>query len=149
MMNTNVEVARKWFGELWSQGNLEIAYEIIDPDYAPEWVQIDATGPEQIQHEVKYFRSVFPDLVYEIIGIVEHGNEVWVRYRGTGTNRGSAWGFDPTQKKVSFDGATILTFNSEGKISDRWGAFCLFDIMSDLGLVPPFWKMSEYFGRSK
>ncbi|MFN2189694.1 MAG: ester cyclase [Candidatus Promineifilaceae bacterium] len=146
MTSQNIATANKWYGELWSQGKLEIADAIIDPVYAPEWVQIDATGPEQIKHEVKYFRSAFPDLVYEIVGIVEQGNEVWVRYRGTATHAGTAWGFEPTGNQVTFEGAAILTFNESGKICDRWGAFCLYDILADLELVPPFWQLHEHFG---
>ena len=36
-----------------------------------------------------------------------------------------------------------------GKIADRWGAFCFYDILSELDLVPPFWELSNYFGKSK
>ncbi|MGB3716926.1 MAG: ester cyclase [Candidatus Promineifilaceae bacterium] len=139
----NVEIARRWFENLWSQGQLDVADEIVDPEYAPEWVQIDATGPGQVKHEVRYFRSVFPDLVYEIVDIVGLEDRVWVRYRGSGTHDGSAWGFEPTGKQVTFEGATILFINSEGKIIDRWGAFCFYDIFADLGLVPPFWELSQ------
>lgn len=142
----NILIARRWFEELWSQGRLEVADDIIDPEYAPEWVQIDATGPEQVKHEVRYFRSVFPDLVYEVVDIVGQEDKVWVRYRGIGTQKGAAWGFEPTEKEVTFEGATILTVSKEGKISDRWGAFCLYDILADLDLVPPFWQLSQNFG---
>jgi predicted ester cyclase len=141
----NVEIARRWFKELWSEANLDVADEIIDRDYAPEWVQIDATGPAQVKHEVRYFRSVFPDLVYDIVDSVGQDDRVWVRYRGQGTQKGAAWGFEPTGKSVTFEGATILHINSEGKIIDRWGAFCFYDIFSDLGLVPPFWELSQHF----
>jgi len=142
----NILIARRWFEELWSQGRLEVADDIIDPEYAPEWVQIDATGPEQVKHEVRYFRSVFPDLVYEVVDIVGQEDKVWVRYRGKGTQKGAAWGFEPTEKEVTFEGATILTVSKEGKICDRWGAFCLYDILADLDLVPPFWQLSQHFG---
>jgi predicted ester cyclase len=139
----NVEIARRWFEELWSHGQLDVADEIVDPEYAPEWIQIDATGPGQVKHEVKYFRSVFPDLVYEIADIVGLEDRVWVRYRGSGTQEGAAWGFEPTGKQATFEGATILSINSGGKIIDRWGAFCFYDIFADLGLVPPFWELSQ------
>ena len=141
-----IAIARRWFGELWSEGKLEVADEIIAPGYAPEWVQIDATGPDQVKHEVRYFRSVFPDLVYEVVDMVSQGDAVWVRYHGSGTQNGAAWGFEPTGREVSFEGASILTINQEGKISDRWGAFCLYDILADLDLVPPFWQLSQHFG---
>jgi predicted ester cyclase len=149
MEEENLTVARRWFGELWSEGKLEVADEIIDPEYAPEWVQIDATGPEQVKHEVRYFRSVFPDLEYEVVDIVGQDDKVWIRYRGRGTQKGPAWRFEPTGKNVTFEGASIITINGEGKICDRWGAFCLYDILADLDLVPPFWELSEHFGQNE
>ena len=47
-------------------------------------------------------------------------------------------GFEPTNKYIEFEGATILYINSKGKIIDQWGAFCFYDIFTDLGVVPQF-----------
>ena len=142
----NLGLARRWFGELWSKADLTVADEIVDPKYAPDWIQIDARGPEQVKHEIRYFRSVFPDLDYEIVDIVAQADRVWIRYRGTGTQQGAAWGFEPTGKNVEFEGVTILYVSPEGKIIDRWGAFSLYDILAELGLVPPVWELSEHIG---
>lgn len=137
-------VARRWFIDLWSQGNLDVADVIIAPDYAPAWIQIPKKGPEQVKHEVRYFRSVFPDLQYEITDSAAFPDKVWIRYKGHGTHQGSAWGFAPTNKPAEFEGVTIFTINPDGQISDRWGAFCFYDIFADLGLVPPFWELSQH-----
>ena len=128
---------------MWSKPDLDVADEIVDKDYDPDWVHIDAVGPAQIKHENKYFRSVFPDLKYEIIEINGEDDKVWIRYKAQGTQKGNAWGFEATRKKVEFEGATILYINSEGKIVDRWGAFCFYDLLTDLGLVPPLWELRE------
>ncbi len=143
----NLELARRWFEALWSQPNLATADDIVAADYAPDWIQIPKTGPEQVKHEVNYFRSVFPDLQYKIIDAVAQADKVWVRYQGTGTQKGNAWGFAPTNKQVTFSGVTIFTINSEGKIADRWGAFSFYDMFADLGLVPPFWELSQHFSK--
>jgi len=145
MTQNNIQVIQRWYKDLWSEGDLAVADEIIDPDYAPEWVSIEAKGPAQVKHEVRYFRSVFPDLVYQIVAIVPQENQVWVRYRAKGTHLGSAWGFKPTNQQVTFEGAAIFTLNPTGKIADRWGAFCFYDILTDLGLVPPLWELSKHF----
>lgn len=139
----NMENARRWFEEIWSQGKFETAEEIVDPAYAPEWIQIEAAGPAQVKHEARYFRSIFPDLKYEIVDAVPQSDRVWIRYRATGTHRGNAWGFEPTHKQVTYSGVTILYFNQQSKIVDRWGAFCFYDIFADLELVPPFWELSR------
>ena len=90
-----------------------------------------------------------PDMmVFEVLDQIREikGEEdkVWIRYEATGTHLGKGWGFEPTDKKVRFEGATILYINSEGKIIDQWGAFCFYDILYELNLVPPFWELSKY-----
>jgi predicted ester cyclase len=138
------KIGRLFFEEMWSKPDLNIADEIIHPQYNPSWIQIEKIGSAQIKHEIKYFRSVFPDLNYKIIEIKGEENKVWIRYEATGTHLGKGWGFEPTGKKVRFEGATILYINSEGKIMDQWGAFCFYDILYELNLVPPFWELSKY-----
>lgn len=145
----SLTAARRWFIDLWSQGNLTVADEIIAPNYAPDWVQIPKKGPEQVKHEVRYFRDVFPDLQYTIVDSAAFPGKVWVRYQGAGTQKGAAWGFAPTNKPVEFEGATIFTIDQNSQISDRWGAFCMYDIFADLGLTPPFWELSQLLGSKK
>ncbi len=138
----NEAIGRRWY-EMWSKPELNLADELVDMDYNPDWVHIDAVGPAQIKHEIKYFRSIFPNLEYEIVEINGQDDKVWIRYKGKGTQVGNAWGFEPTGKEVEFEGATILYINSEGKVTDRWGAFCFYDILTDLDLVPPIWDLSK------
>ena len=125
-------VARLWFERVWSGPDPDLAEEIVDARYAPEWIHIPKTGPAQVKHELNYFRSVFPDLVYEVLDAVASagagGDRVWVRYRGRGTMLGAAWGFEASGKTASFEGVTVFTFSDEGKIGDRWGAFCFYDM---------------------
>lgn len=138
-----INVAKRWFTDLWNTGDLAVANELIDPDYAPDWIHIDKKGPAQVQHEVKYFRSIFPDLKYEIVDLAGQGDKVWIRYKGSGTHSGNAWGFEPTHKRAEFEGVTIFTINNTGLITDRWGAFCMYEIFVSLGLTPPWWELNQ------
>jgi len=138
------KIAKLFFEDLWSKPDLALADEIIDPEYNPSWIHIDKIGPAQIKHEIIHFRTIFPDLEYEIIEIKGEEEKVWIRYRARGTHLGKGWGIEPTGKKTSFEGATILYINPEGKIIDQWGAFCFYDILYDLGVVPPFWELHKY-----
>ena len=134
--------AKRWFGELWSTGAADVADEIVAQDYNPDWIQIDKTGPEQVKHELRYFRSVFPDLTYRILDSSTGTARIWVRYQGQGTHLGHAWGFEPTGKQATFEGVTILYFDEAGKIRDQWGAFCFYEIFVELGLMHPNWELS-------
>ena len=142
----NENIAHLWYEVMWSEPNPDLADQLVTPEYAPAWVHIDKKGPEQIKHEIKYFRSVFPDLRYEIVETASLPDWVWIRYRAKGTQRGSAWGFPPSGKSVEFDGATIL-YIGNGQVIDRWSAFSFYDILTDLGLVPPLWELRNHIGQ--
>ena len=143
----NKHIAHLWYEVMWSKPDPNIADEIVDLNYAPEWIHIDKKGPEQIKHEIKYCRSVFPDLKYEIVETAAFSDRVWIRYKARGTQQGSAWGFPPTGKTVEFSGATIL-YVKDGKVIDRWGAFSFYDILADLELVPPLWELKDHIQRN-
>jgi len=143
MFEENVEIARLWYEVMWSEPNLEIADQIVDKNYAPEWIRIDKKGPEQIKHEIKYFRSVFPDLNYEVMDTAAVEDRIWIRYEAMGTQLGNAWGFPPTGRTIKFDGASIL-YIKNGKVADHWGAFSFYDILAELKLVPPLWELNEH-----
>ena len=138
----NLVTARRWFVELWAGADLALADEIVDERYAPDWIQIPKTGPAQVKHEINYFRSVYPDLTYEVLEATADGDKVWVRYRGQGTQHGPAWGFAASGKVANFEGVTIFTFSAAGKIIDRWGAFCFYDLFVELGHVRPWWELA-------
>ncbi|MFX1390496.1 MAG: ester cyclase [Promethearchaeota archaeon] len=138
------QIAKLWYHKMWSEPDLAIADEIVDPKYKPEWINIDKVGPAQIKHEIKYFRTMFPDLKYKIVEMNGEEDKVWIRYIGRATHSGKGWGFEPTNKQVEFEGATILYINSKGKVIDQWGAFCFYDIFTELGIVPPFWELHKH-----
>ncbi|MFX1574752.1 MAG: ester cyclase [Promethearchaeota archaeon] len=138
------KIARLWFEVMWTKPDLSVADEIVDSEYNPSWIQINKVGPAQVKHEIRHFRTIFPDLIYEIVELNGEKNKVWIRYKARGTHLGKGWGFEPTNKTVEFEGAAILYINSKGKVIDQWGAFCIYDIFTDLGVVPPFWEVNKY-----
>lgn len=79
--------------------------------------------------------------------MVSDDEKIRISYVGKGTHLGNTWGFIPTNKKTEFEGVNILYISSEGKIVDQWGMFCFYDIFMDLGLVPPYWELSEHHKR--
>lgn len=70
LISDNEIIAKKWFIDIWTNEDFKKAKEIIHEKYAPESIQIPKIGPEQVIHEVKYFRSIFPDLKYSITEMI-------------------------------------------------------------------------------
>jgi len=145
----NLEIGRLWFEEMWSKPDVELAHKLIHPDYDPEWVHISKKGPEQVIHEINYFRSAFHDLEYTIIDTTATETKVWVYYKAKAKHGGNAWGFEPTNKEVEIEGMAILEINEDGLVINRWGAYSFYDVLTDLEIVPPIWELSKYFPEKK
>jgi predicted ester cyclase len=140
-----IKVAHQWFERMWSIPDLSLVDKLVDPEYHPQWILINKKGSELIKHEIKYFRSIFPDLSYTIVDIFAQNNKVWVRYKAYGTHKGIGWGFNPTNKNVEFEGCAILYFNEVSKVIDLWESYCFYDILEQLKVVPPLWDLHKYF----
>ena len=141
----NKEIGRLWFEEMWSKPDFNLTDRLIHPDFKPEYIGIPKKGPELVLHEIKYFRSAFHELKYEIIDLIANEEKVWIYYIARAVHGGNACGFEPTHKEVSIEGMSILEIDKNGLVINQWGAFSLFDILVDLELVPPFWELSKHF----
>ena len=143
-MHANRSTAIQWFETMWSLPDFDLADRIIHPEYAPDWVHIPKKGPDQVKHEIRYFRGMFPDLRYEVLDTAVEGSKVWARYRGKGTHLGAGWGFEPTGRIAAFEGVDVFTFDASGLVVDRWAAYSFYDIFTELGLAPPWWELKKY-----
>lgn len=114
MSEENKAVVRRFFEEIWNEGNLDVADEIIDDGYR----QTDITtghrrivGPQILQHEVDAYRSVTDDLHFDIEEIIAEGDKVVARWQATATHGGE----DHSRAQVR--GVTI-NHVVDGKIAD-------------------------------
>jgi predicted ester cyclase len=138
-------IGKLWFENMWSIPDFKVADKIVDPNYKPKWIHIDASGPKLVKYEITHFRSIFPDLKQKIIEINGMSDKVWVRYQANATHSGNAWGFEPTNKQLEFEAAAILYINDEAKVYDLWEAYCFYEILEKLGVVPPFYELHKFF----
>jgi predicted ester cyclase len=125
----NKELARLLMGPDISQGDESVAEAIIHPDF------FDHTNPPGMQHGldghkaiVRLFRTVFPDLTWDIDDLIAEGDKVVARTTMSGTQLGDFFGIPPTGRAVSMTGVHILRI-ADGKIAEHWGN------NDDLGLM--------------
>src|SRR5262245_24816 len=122
MRSNNRELARRWFEEVWNERRVETIDELMAPGAVGGLEGAYIRGTE----EFKAFRATllrtFPDLRFELEGIVAEGDDVAVRWRATGTQQGEGFGIVATSVQVSFQGMSWLRF-ADGRIvqgSDSW-----------------------------
>src|SRR5262245_39607709 len=98
----NKKVALRWSQELWSQGNLATADEIIAPDYVRHdpGDPFPAHGPDDVKRIVTMLRGMFPDFHIDVEATIAEGDIVVSRYTATATDTVGYMGLPPTGKAV-------------------------------------------------
>jgi len=126
----NKAIVRRWSEELWSQGNLAVADEIVSPDYLRHdpGDPFPARGPEDVKRLVSMLRGMLPDLTIEIEDIVGEEDKVVIRYTAVGADTNGFMGHPPTGKVIHAAAIQIFRF-ANGKIVESWA------VRDDLGVL--------------
>ena len=134
----NKAVVRRMLDELFNKGNLDLAEELLAPDFVehdpamPE----DLHGIEAFKQYVSGYRSAFPDIHIEVEDQVAEGDRVATRWTGTGTHEGELMGIAPTGNRAEVAGMDISRI-SGGKIAESWSNYDVMGMMQQLGVVIP------------
>jgi steroid delta-isomerase-like uncharacterized protein len=132
----NAELIKKYFEEVWNQGNLEVLDEILDENYinhspgAPN----PPTGPAGLKPIVAAIREAFPDLKYIIENIVIAENQIAVHTIMTGTHLGDFFGIAPTGKQIRVNQMQIERIKNN-KIIEHWRVTDDLNLMRQLGRI--------------
>src|SRR5215470_1096533 len=68
-VHTNGDVVSLWL-HWWNTGDTAIADRIYAPDYRRNATDMSESGPGQVKQLVAMYRAVFPDLHFEVEGMV-------------------------------------------------------------------------------
>jgi len=117
---TNKQIVRRFSDELWGQGNLAVADDVLAMDLI-EHNPLPGQGAGREGHKqvVALFRSALPDLQVTTEDVLEEEDRVALRWKAEGTHHGDLMGLAPTGKRVTLTGIEILRV-SGGKIVERW-----------------------------
>jgi steroid delta-isomerase-like uncharacterized protein len=137
MSEQNKTVVRRLFDELWNKGNLQVADQLIAPNYmdhdpsSPDF----GKGPESEKKRVTHYRTAFQDLRLSIEDLLAEGETVVARWTCRGVHKGELNGIAPTGKQFAITGVTIVRF-SNGKIVEGFVNWDALGLMRQLGVVP-------------
>jgi len=134
----NKATARRWSEELWGQGNLAVADEVIAADYVRHDAgdPFPARGPEDVKKIVGMLRGMLPDLRIEVQDVIAEDDKVVVRYTGVATDTQGYMGRPPTGKTISSPAIQIFRFE-DGMIVESWAVRDDLGTLVQLGHVPP------------
>jgi steroid delta-isomerase-like uncharacterized protein len=112
-------LARRWFDDLFSRGDLDAANEILSADFIDHLPREEERGLEELKHYVTIYRSAFPDIQDTVEEVVAEGDKVVVRWTSRGTHQGEFMGVAPTGRQVTFTGMRLFRI-AENKMVESW-----------------------------
>ena len=133
------------FEEALNNGNSDIIYELIAPDFVRH---CQATPDTQVRSREDYksfgqqFATAFPDARYTTHVLVAEGDKVATYATFTGTQTGSYGPFPPSGKRMESKFLSIFRLE-EGKIAELWIEWDNLAILTQLGHYPPPVKGEE------
>jgi steroid delta-isomerase-like uncharacterized protein len=119
MSEQNKTLARRWFEDLFSRGDLDTANQILSADFVYHLPREEERGIEELKHYVSSYRTAFPDIQDSVEEIVAEGDKVVVRWSSRGTHQGEFMGVAPTGRDVAFTGMRLFRI-AENKIAESW-----------------------------
>jgi predicted ester cyclase len=96
MSEQNKTLARRWFEDLFSRGDLDAANEILSADFLDHLPREEERGIEELKHYVTIYRSAFLDIQDAVEELVAEGDKVVVRWRSRRIHEGEFMGVAPT-----------------------------------------------------
>jgi steroid delta-isomerase-like uncharacterized protein len=128
---------RRTYAELFNQGKLAIAEELIAPDFINHDVPpgLPNRGPEAIRQVVMMLRRAFPDLCFTVEDLIAEGDMVAGRVTMGGTHEGPFMGIAPTGRSVQQAHMHIIRF-SDGKAVEHRAVRDDLTLMRQLGILP-------------
>lgn len=134
----NKAISRRFFDEIFGQGKLAAADEIISSGHVnsgPGSLPGLPPGREGTKMFVTAYRSAFPDVHFTIDEQIAEGDMVMTRWTASGTHKGELAGIPPTGKAVTVTGITVDRIMN-GQTIASWGIFDQFGMLQQLGVIP-------------
>jgi predicted ester cyclase len=129
-------IVRRLLDEGFSQGRLEVADELFDPDLAEhqDFGADHSKGAEGAKAVIRSLRRAFSDFRLDVQDLVVDGDVVWTRNVASGTNDGSFLGNPPTGREMHIDVFDVLRVVN-GRIVEHWGVPDRLGVLFQLGLM--------------
>lgn len=134
MSEANKALARRWFNEVWNNGNSAVIQEMYHPlgrlHGFPEPDGV-LNSPDEFKIIYDHFRETFSNIQIVIDELIAEDNKVAVRWTACMTHTGFGLGFAPTGERASLSGASVLHFKG-GYIFEGWNYLDLTKLRADL-----------------
>jgi predicted ester cyclase len=127
---------RRIADELFTQGDLAVADEILAADLVHHTSTTYVEGAEGAKQFVRALRRAFPDLRGIVEDEIAEGDKVVLRIACSGTHEGEFLGILPTGKRATWQVIDIQRMGPDGKFVEHWSTADLLGLLQQLGVAP-------------
>jgi predicted ester cyclase len=132
----NKRLVRRALEEIYAKGNLELANELIHPDFVdhePAHTE-QPTGPESVKQTARRLHDTFGDLRFVVQDEIAESDEVVQLVVMSGRHTGPLMGREPTGKEFAVRHIYIWRIAGD-RIVDHWGTRDDLGLLAQLGLL--------------
>jgi predicted ester cyclase len=132
-----VALIRRWFDEVWNQGNESTIDELFGPDGVIWGVgrpELASRGPAEFKAFYGALRGACPDIHITLEQVVQEGDTAFARWTATMTHTGEGLGIAPTSKKLKLCGMSALKVR-DGRIVEGWNVWDQVGMARELGVL--------------
>ena len=130
------DVVRRLYYEGLNTGNLDIADELLTPDFRNNGGFTELPGPENFKDTIRRMHAAFSGVRYEIEDMIAEGDRVAVRWTMHGTHTGEFMGVAATGREIEHH-AMVMFRAVDGRIAERWGVIDVLGLLRQLGADAP------------
>jgi steroid delta-isomerase-like uncharacterized protein len=131
MSEENRARAQRWMQEIWNERREATIDELMHPEAIGHMEGGDVHGPSGFKAARASLLDALPDLTIEVEDSVSENDSVVLRWRVSGTHKGSGLGLPPTGRPVSFRGMSWFRLEN-GQMVEGWDSWNLGALLEDL-----------------
>ena len=119
MSESNKQLARRWFEEVWNKQRRDAIAELLHADSVLHEGSDDVRGPEGFYPFYDRMRAAFSNIHITIHDAIAEGDKVCLRWSCTMEHAGPGLGLSPTNKQVHTTGMSVIKVR-DGRLDEGW-----------------------------
>src|SRR5690242_15877410 len=119
MTQTDRDIGKRWFEEVWNKGRREMIAELLAPDGVLHEGGVDSVGPDGFYAFFDRMNAALTEIQVTIQDTIAEGDRVCVRWTCTARHTGDGLGIPATGKRITVTGISIIRV-SNGKMLEGW-----------------------------
>jgi len=119
-MKANTLIVKSYYENLWNKQDKSYIDTLLDDNIVFRGsLGIETKGKQGFEEYYDMILEAIPNLYHGVETTISQDNHVAARAVYNGTHKGKLFDFEPTNKRISYNGASFFTIEN-GKIVEIW-----------------------------